>query len=285
MYKVISLIIGMAFGCNAMAAPGETALDFLNLPVGATEAALGHGNYAGYLGPEALFGNPALIGSANGAFASHQELLLDTRSEAAAAVLRLTSRFSLGVAMHFFSPGYIEGYSEDNTKTGGVDAGDRLIRVAVAKNGDISWGLAASFYNEKLANRVGNGFGLGAGMSMQKGPGRFGANIDNLGPEFKVGESSTPLPTRYSLSAWVPIHNGFWNLNFDIAYINGPGFLGSLGMEYIVLDGLALRAGGNNQDPLSLGLGIKSGKLSFDYAYIPLSSFGDRHIISASFTK
>ena len=279
------LMIAVALASSGIAAPGETALDFLSFPTGARSAALGQRGYASIGGPEAMYGNPAMLGSKSGAFASHQELLLDTHSEAAAFIFHLGGAYSMGAAAHLFFPGNIEGFSADNIKIGNIESGDRLYRIALARNGNISWGVSASYYGERLDDETGSGMGFGAGISIDNAWGRLGAGLENIGPKFKMERSAAQLPQEYFASALVPLYNSLVNLSFDLSYTLGPGMAGSLGLEYNMLSSFTLRAGSSNHDPLTAGVGIRNGKISLDYAYIPLSPFGDRHIISFSLTE
>ncbi len=282
------LLAGIWISCygSAMAGPGQNALEFLNLPTGAYSAALGNGNYAGIIGPEAIFLNPSLMGQRTGAFACHQELLLDTRTEAFAGAVRLGNDITLACGAYFFKPGDIEGYSNNDEKTGNIAVGDRLLRLAGSINkGDFSCGISISQYNQQLDDLYGNGWGLGAGISIETMVGRLALSADNIGPDFKIGGSSSPLPTRLAISAWAPLYNDLINLNLDIISRRSLGLSVAAGLEYRAFNGFSLRAGSTRFDPVSLGFRIFTAQLSLDYSYIPLSEFGDRHIFSVSFLK
>ena len=56
-------------------------------------------------------------------------------------------------------------------------------------------------------------------------------------------------------------------------------------MEYSPLEGFAVRAGSNTEEPLSLGLGISGGSFGLDYSYVPSELFGDRHLFSVTFSR
>ena len=277
----IALILSAEVSTSA---PGENALDFLNLPVGANSAALGQGGYAGIIGPEAIFGNPSLLGN-TAFFASHQELLLDTRAEAFALASNLGEGFTLGFGALLFSPGQITGYSAENSRTGTIDAGDRVVRLAVSKAGRISWGVSASYYLQRLDSQMGNGLGPGVGISIETQTGRFSLTADNLGPPFTVESLSAPLPARFSSSGWVPLFNPAVSLSLDLSYRNSVGITGCAGLEYRPLDGFQLRAGSNNLESVALGLGLSRKNVSLDYSYVPQDDFGDRHIFSLILAK
>ncbi len=279
------VIVGIILLCptfNLYAAPGETALDFLNIPVGAHTAALGQANYAGIIGPEAIFANPSLLGSRTGGFASHQELFMDTRSEAASVALRVSPRYSLGFGINMFEPGNIVGYSANDIKTGNIAAGDYMGRLAFVINGKITYGASISYYHQKLADISGSGLGFGFGATYENNTGRFALSFDNFGANFGIGNSKAPLPSRLALSTWIPLWKNNVNINADLIYNRAFGWKIAGGVEYRIVNGFSLRAGSNNADPLSLGFNLGIREISFDYSYIPLGTFGDRHIFSVS---
>lgn len=287
-FPIVSLLRRLGYGliCVALFIPyaaasdGTHALDFLNIPVGARSAAVGIYNYAGHDGPELIFANPGLLGSDNAVFASHQELLLDTRSQALSITFSLGRRFVMGLGADIFDPGGINGYSAENVSTGNVPAGERLIRLALARNGYLSYGVSVSHFSQRLDDLSGRGFGMGAGVALKTNYGDFAAAIDNVGPDFKIGSARLPLPSRYSLSASRPLVENKLIVSGAIGYNEARGWESSGGIEYQLVRGLNLLGGSNQGDPLALGLQINSGNFAFYYSYIPLSRFGDRHIFS-----
>lgn len=284
----LSLLLILIFGASggsARAAPGETALDFLNIPAGARGAALGQAAYAVISGPEAIFANAAHLGDNTSSFASFQKLLMDTHSEAAAFNLYLGKGYSSAIGLRLFSPGRITGYTANDVRTGDLEGGDMLIRLGFARAGKISYGVSVSHYSQRLDDRTGSGFGAGLGFSYETGRARFSFAADNVGPDFEIASSRAPLPSRYSLSAWIPLPRYFINLNFDLSYRRSVGFLPSAGIEYVPVSGFFIRAGGNERIPISLGLGLSIEKIELDYSYLPSSLFGDRHLFSFTFSK
>jgi hypothetical protein len=275
---VITLIL--AIPVSLKAAPGECALDFLNIPVGAYRASIGQAGYAGMRGPEAIFVNPALLGKKTGGFASYQKLFLDMRSQAAAANLFMGKGYSMGFGIHLFDPGEITGYTAENVKTGSIKSGDILMRLGLSREGNLSYGLSISYYSQRLDNRFGKGFGFGAGISRNFDFARLALTADNVGPDFKIGNSSSPLPARYSISAWIPLRDYFIDINLDLSYKRSIGIVPSAGLQFTPASGIFLRAGSNNDIPFSVGLGFATNRLGIDYSYLPSGLFGDRHIFS-----
>lgn len=284
LYSLILLIL-LTLPSYILAAPGEYALDFLNIPIGAHGASLGQGGFARIEGPQAIFFNPAQLGDETGGFASYQRLLLDTRSEAAAAGFPIGERISAGLGIHIFQAGEIEGYTADNIKTGNIQSGDYLLRLGLSRNGDLSYGISFSYYSQRLDDRIGKGIGLGMGISRDFSFGRLAVTADNIGPDFKIGGSSSPLPQRYSVSAWVPLTKYWANVVFDLSYKPYIGFKASGGIEYSPLNGFAIRAGTNSQTPIAIGMGMNRANIGLDYTYFPSGIFGDRHIFSFTVSK
>ena len=246
---------------------------------------LGQGGFAAIEGPEAIFSNPSMLSHKTGVFACHQELLLDTRSEAASVVVPLTERYSIALGMHLFSPGEITRYDSDNLKGGDIGAGDRLVRLALGIRGRLSYGISLSYYNQRLDDRTGNSFGIGGGVTMETSYGRYSVTADNWGPDFSIAGSSAPLPSRLSVSGSYPLTFYPVNLSLDLSYFRNDSFRGSMGIEYSPFKGLGLMLGGNNADFISMGLRFTADIISIDYSYIPKSDFGDRHIFDIKISK
>jgi hypothetical protein len=282
---VYVIILVSAIPVSITASPGECALDFLNIPVGAYRASIGQAGYAHINGPQAIFVNPALAGNRTGGFASYQKLFMDMRSQAAAVALPLGESYSIGAGVHVFDPGEINGYTADNFRTGDIKSGDILMRLGISRAGELSYGLSVSYYSQRLDNQLGKGFGFGFGISRGFSITRLALTADNIGPDFKIGNSSSPLPSRYSLSAWIPLREYFIDLSLDISYRRNIGFVPSAGLEYSPISGFFIRAGSNNDTPLSVGFGLATNKIGIDYSYLPSGLFGDRHIFSLSFYK
>jgi hypothetical protein len=280
----ITLVI-LTVSMPVHSAPGECALDFLNIPVGAHGAAMGQGGFARIDGAQAIFYNPAQLGIKAGGFASYQNLLLDTRSQAAAAGFPVGDRFSAAFGVFVYDPGRIDGYTSENVGTGDLKAGDMLLRLGVSRKGDVSWGISVSHYSQRLDDRTGRGFGIGLGLSRQFDIGRLALSADNVGPDFKIAGDSSPLPRRYSLSAWIPLKKYYMNVIFDVSYKRSLGVKASGGIEYSPVSGFFVRAGTNVKNPVSLGLGLALKNIDVDYSYFPSGIFGDRHIFSLSIAR
>jgi len=265
--------------------PGECGLDFLNIAVGAYSSSTGQANYAGIEGAEAIFGNPSLLGENLNGFVSYQYLIMDTKSQAASINMPFNSRYSFALGIDIFDPGEITGYDDEGYETGNIKSGDYLVRLGIASRSLINYGVTFSYYEQHLDNVVGRGYGFGLGLSYDFEPNRVGLSVENIGPRFKIGQSSTPLPSRIALSGWFPVRNNFINLSADLIYSMETGFRFVGGIEYSPLDGFFFRAGSNNDIPLSMGLGISSGSFDFDYSYVPSGLFGDRHLFSISISR
>jgi hypothetical protein len=286
-YSILAVAIIFTYSVQnrAYAYPGECGLDFLNIPVGAYSASTGQANYAGIEGAEAIFRNPSLIGYNLNAFASYQYLIMDTRSQAAAVNLPLGRNNSFALGVNIFNPGEISGYDDNGQKTGNLSSGDYLVRLGYASQRKLNFGVSFSYYEQRLDNVVGRGYGFGFGLYHDLGQSRLGLSVENLGPEFKIGRSSSPLPTKIAVSGWFPFHSKYINLSTDLIYSLETGFGLAGGLEYSPAEGFNVRLGGNNDVPLSLGLGFTGGNFELDYSYTPSGTFGDRHLFSVSISR
>lgn len=279
-FKASTIILVLSIPVYLHSAPGECALDFLNIPPGAHGASIGQGGYARIIGPQAIFFNPAALPDDASGFASYQNLLLDMRAGAAAAAFSLSERLSVGVGIDFYQPGDIDGYTENNIPTGNVGSGDHMIRLGLRRKGVASYGLSISYYSQRLDDVTGRGFGIGMGVSSDLFSGRVALTADNIGPDFKIGSSSSPLPSRFTMSYWQPLKVYYVDVTLDLSYRRTLGWAGAAGLEYSPVSGFFIRAGTSRRTPVSLGLGLSKGDFAFDYSFLPSDLFGDRHIFS-----
>ena len=263
---------------------GQCAFDFLNIPVGANSSSLGQVNFSGMLGPEALFGNPALIGQYNGLFASHQELFLDTRSDAMGISYNLSSKYALGLALNYFNPGQIIGYTTENIRTENIRAGDYMAKLAFSINGQLSYGGYLSYYYQRLDNFKSNAVGIGLGISYENHLGRFGMVADNIGPDVNVETGAIPLPLRLTWSGLFTLSQNI-RFNGDLTFGRSDGWSIAGGIQYAIISNFMLRAGSNSGNPISLGCGFENRKWKIDYSYLPVSDFGERHFFSITILK
>ncbi|UCE67408.1 MAG: hypothetical protein JSU85_05170 [Candidatus Zixiibacteriota bacterium] len=270
---------------GAAAHPGECGLDFLNIAVGAYSASTGQANYAGMEGAEAIFGNPSLLGEDLNGFASYQYLIMDTKSQAASINIPFNSKYSFALGINIFDPGEITGYDNEGHKTGNLKSGDYLVRLGIGSRSLLNYGATFSYYEQHLDKVVGRSYGFGVGISCDLGQNRIGLSAENIGPKFKISQSSVPLPSRIALSGWFPVRDNFLNLSADFIYSREMGFRFVGGIEYTPLEGFFFRAGSNNDIPLSTGLGISSGSFDFDYSYVPSGLFGARHLFSVTISR
>jgi hypothetical protein len=210
---------------------------------------------------------------------------MDTETQAIAANFGIKDKYAVGFGVNIFDPGTINGYSADDEKTGNINAGDYSIRVGLSTRGDISYGALLSYFRQRLSSEIGSGYGFGFGVTYNYFPARISLSADNIGPNFKIGNSQAPLPARVSLSGWIPLQSQFTNLNIDLTYSRAYGYRISGGAEYSPVKNFFLRAGSGTATPISAGLGLGFLNFQFDYAFVPSTHFGDRHIFSLSTTR
>jgi len=100
----------------------------------------------------------------------------------------------------------------------------------------------------------------------------------NLGS--KLG--ADPLPLTFKLGVAARLKH--LTLALDIAKPQDNEIYYCLGAEWWLRNALALRAGyKTNQDAgegITAGIGLKVGKMSLDYAYVPYGELGNTHRIS-----
>ncbi len=281
----------------AMPLRADEGAAFLKLGTGARATALG-GAYTA-LGDDAssIGWNPAGLArlEKREAAAAHAELFERTRYDFA-AYAQPTAKGTFAAGLLYLSHGSFDGRDGLGRQTGEVTAADTAVSFTYAQKNEIadygvSVKLISSHIAEAEAQTAALDFGFKRKMSELKGGKIFAAAAVrhlNIGPGLHYAWAKTDLPLQLAAGgAWAGEKAA---LSFDL--INGPNGSGTdaaFGGEYRVQKSFAVRAGygtaglvagGSGFDTLrglSFGLGLKSERVSFDYAVTPAGDLGQTH--------
>lgn len=106
----------------------------------------------------------------------------------------------------------------------------------------------------------------------------LGLAAQNIGSRL----GADPLPLTFKLGAASRLKN--LTLALDVAKPQDNEIYYCLGAEWWLKDALALRAGYKTHrdagEGITAGIGLKMGKVSLDYAYVPYGDLGSTHRIS-----
>lgn len=267
--------------CTSLLHALESGADFLNIGAGARASAMSSAYTALASGPEAMHYNPGGLALAGrGAAITHAAWAIDGSYDFAAAAFPVAG-IKAGVSFTRLDHGGLDGRSADRGGTGGFSASDKAFALGLAgSTGGLSLGGSAKFLSSNIAGYSASGvaFDLGAVHKLSAAPVTLGLAVRNLGPGLKYAETREPLPTSMSAGAAVAVLPSVSLAAEFTRFLNDRKNSFSIGTEYGLAGGLALRGGyaaaaGSDQGALSGGLGLRAGSMMLDYSFTPFGDF------------
>lgn len=307
---------------------GTTAAAFLEIGVGARAQAMGGAFTAITQDATAMYWNTAGIGRLPGfeATFSHIDWILDTKYDYFGIATPIGDMFSVGANVTIFGIGeqpvrtvqLVEGTGEFYT------AQDVAIGVSLALNltDRFSFGINAKYINQRIWHSSATGFAIDVGaiyLTQFKGlqlgfsisnfgtdmqmsgrdllnvvdPDIINQGVDNIPVNYETGSFALPLLFRFGVSYQLILSSISSEITFavDLLKPNNDQESINLGMEYLIFNTFALRAGyrslflDENTGGLSLGLGLilspSDSKFAVivDYAYVDLGLLNAVHNI------
>jgi TolB-like protein len=278
--------------CNAGSSAYSGAF-LLNRP-GSRISAIGNTGVVSSFGADALFWNPANLGTlSSGHFIAYfSRLPFDITQTMIGVKLTQHSRFNLGIGVNNISYGDIPLRSGP-TETPEGTATPSDIEISAAGSYRIfralTLGLSIQYIGEELINRdrtVAGGFGLDYELK----PFRFGiSSVNHFG---RLWNNSLPVIHRAGLS--YSLFQDKLNLYGSASLISNDELTLGFGTEYLPISFLILRAGYATKNlesnslgtahGLRLGIGLKKERLEASYAYSVTSGIDETHGFSFSYT-
>ena len=275
------VLVSAANRAAAQCGPCEIAI--LQLTAGARPLGLA-GAYVTGNGPDAVFHNPAQVGSARGSTADLT--WIGGVRFGSFATSGSVGSLGLGAGVRFFSAG-VPGQFGDSTRLGG---GALVATGSVARMVRGVWvGASASFVTPELSGGGGAAFDVGAAVR-QFGL-VFGLAAQNLGRDFTVDAITHQLPRRVSLGVTWPgtsigpyldlsavaavsrerggavIPKGAVELSYEP--VSGWTFTARAGVRRVVANAGELR-----QSAFTFGGTFALDRVSVDYAFLPAAGGG-----------
>ncbi len=296
-FQAVVLVSCIAFApAGALAATGEAGFAFLKLGVGARPMGMGSAYVALAADPTAVYWNPAGLAASEGAqvIAMHNEWILDFKQEFA-AVSGPIGPGTAGVGLSgFYSSSDFEKRDDVGNLIGHFGFNDLSVTGSYAYRftREVAGGLAVKYIREMIdqENAATVAFDLGGRFAVGRSGLTLGAALQNLGGKPKFDADPFPLPRTIrvgaALTKAVPGLQGVGALSAELRKARGEDSRFHLGGEFEFKERVALRAGakfGYDDESMSFGLGLKRGRIGFDYALVPLSSdLGTTHFFSLS---
>jgi len=269
---------------------GSAGLQFLKIGVGAREAAMGEAFVGLSKDVNSVFWNVAGIGFVTNRQLtfSHSNWLVESTHDAFAVALPVKS-FVVGLSAISFK---IQDFEETTVLephgTGNmVGAGDYLLGLAVARRytDKLTIGLQLKYVQEVLANRSFSNILFDIGTIYHTGfrDLKLAFALQHFGPDMTLADQQFRTPLLFRVGASDNIFATDLQrliISAELVHPTDANEWINIGMEYTLINILALRAGYQTNDQeqrLTTGFGVlvpNIGKVgtSFDYAYI---SFGE----------
>jgi hypothetical protein len=264
----------------AVARPGSAWLEFAP---GARAAALGEAVTATPDGPSAAFWNPAAVGRAgNGLEAMHSQLFVESGSAQFVALELDRERFGFGLSVLHLGVGDMElrdGPSSDPSGT--FDSRNYALGLSGAWRitPSLRFGASGRYLSEAIHVHTASGWSGDLGLlwsGLLDNHVSLGATVRHLGRMEALESRRFELPTTGTAGLYLAGYTfGFVqpSLAADLAWITGGELSPRLGLEAVLFQRLALRAGwtgGREAQGFAAGFGIHWEGWRFDYAYTPM---------------
>ncbi len=283
---------------------GTTALPFLKFNQSARQSSLG-GAYSSIAeDSNAIFSNPAGLSKLNSrSFGVGFTNYLEGSKLGFLTFNTELNKNKLGIAISGFSIDGIERRSGDASglvpSEGSFKASDIVFIFGVAKENilpnlvdDFSAGINFKLISSKIDDSSGYAVAVDLGVlySYSKDI-NFSFVVSNLGTKIKLEEESDNLPL--SIKAGLLYKYKSFNFTGEVEqYIHDEKFYPALGIEYFLKENFALRLGYkfgydtsnlSNYVGLSMGFGVITKDVGFNYAYVPFGDLGNINKFDISF--
>lgn len=290
MKRIFIISCALLLSANlAWAGAGTAGGQFLLLGGGARAIAMGDAYVGLAEGSSAVFWNPA--GLARTEFTQlnymYNQWFVDIRHQYF-EVAYPTDNGVFGGSYSVLDSGNIQGYDSGGAVTSTIKATDTGLTFAWGRrvNQQFLIGLGAKNISENLENSSAVATAIDAGLQFEINPSlTFGLAIQNVGQPLKFIAEDTPLPQTYRIG-FGSVNRMFENkLSIGLDYVSSAGSAAGLnyGLEYLLSGLVALRYG-SAAGKLRAGVGIQSGNIGLDYAYVAHDDLGAAHQVSFSYS-
>jgi hypothetical protein len=276
------LIISLASVCYANGA-GTTGANFLKIGVGARAAALGDAFTVIVDDSTSLYWNPAgLAKMEKGQLSATYNIWFAGINQGYLGVgFPLSGKGIVAGGVNYVDMGDFDGRDEFGNPTGTFTASALNYQLGYA-NGigeKLIWGISAGIVQDTIADDIKSTYAANFGLIFKSSESlSLGLAVQNIGGQ--LGSDPLPFVAKVGMAyTWKSLL-----LALDIASPTDNDLYYCAGIEWWIMDGIALRVGyKTNQDigqGLTAGLGFDKGKIRFDYAYVPYGELGNTHKVS-----
>jgi hypothetical protein len=280
-----------------------TSFQFLKVMTDARSTSMGEAYCSVARGAESVFWNPAALARFGGTdlSISYVDWLLDTRQASIGFAHDLGNWGALGFqaimvdigeievtrvdALGFIGDTYNPGLTGETIHPSAFVLGGSYARALTDK---FTFGLTAKVVHENLELESKTALAFDGGLTFDTGYRslKLAAVIRHFGREIKYVDKSYPMPQTFTLGIsgnllspsqflLFPSEDHRLLLSYDLSHPRDYDQQHHLGAEYSFREVIFLRAGykfNYDEEGLTLGFGLKAGRLRFDYSY---AQFGE----------
>jgi hypothetical protein len=282
LFPALLVLIAAGRASAAATTAGMSGAQILSIEQGARGLGMGGAFTAVADDANSLWWNPA--GLARSAFSeatfSHTAYIENVATEYVGFARPVDSlRGVLGASLTYLSVPGIDGFDATGASTGQLKAGGYAgaLSYATVLAPGVTAGATGKYVSQKLDTTTGKGFAADVGAQYREEKFGFGVAVQNLGPSFKMGGTSSPLPRDVRGGAfYIPLDHV--TVAFDEEKPYDAAARAHLGAEWRVNPTIHLR-GGFQQTPNSgsgagftVGFGIAGAYGGSDAAAAPGAS-------------
>jgi hypothetical protein len=239
------LLLGLAG--RASAAAGLSGAQFLTIEQGARGLGMGGAYTAVTDDASALWWNPAGLARAEykEVALSHTAYIENVATEYV-GLIRPVSQLhgTVGASVTYLSIPGIDGFDAAGNPTGKLTAGgySGALSYGTLLIPGLTAGATAKYISQKLGTASGTGFAADLGAQYRDGNYGLGLVVQNVGPSFKIGSSSDPLPREIRGGIfYIPFNHVTVALDEEKPY--NDTVRAHVGAEWLVSQMIRLRAG------------------------------------------
>ena len=261
-----ALLFGMGGGplwATTNSQAGTSGVPFLKMEEGARPMCMGGAFTALADDVNSLWWNPAGIArsSFSEASLSHTQFIENVTNEYVAFVRPLSDDYgAVGLSATYLTIPGVEGTDASGNSTGELAARSWAGALTYARQlvPGINFGTSFKLIGQKLAAQSGTGMAVDLGAQYRYRQVSAGVAIQNLGPSFKIGGTSAPLPQDFRFGVgYTPISH--LSMELDAEKARDADLKMRLGGEARLTPNFDLRAGYQQMDNAGSGAGFTVG--------------------------
>jgi len=254
------------------------------------------GAYTGLADDEnALLFNPAGLTNMNfsGVSLNHNEWLEDIRIENLTASYAITRDIGVGIGFTHMWMGDLQGKDEFGNDTERFSVSSSILQIGGGYKimSGVRGGIAFKYLIDDLAGYKASGFAFDAGFLFNTFLNNLtaGLSVQNLGGKISYDQEKQSLPLNFRGGLAYDITSIDMLMTADVAKSADTDLDILFGVEYILLDQFALRAGNrfnaNEAFTPSFGIGFSlENSYHLQYTFVTLNELGATHRIGFSYT-